>query len=95
MLEEEIAKMAAERITLRQAAERMGLTYDQFRDVRSQYPHIRWVRKLSAEQVRSIYQDKRSNRALADVHNVHHSIISKIKSGAAYGAITGAAQGRR
>lgn len=95
MLEAEIAKMAAERLTLRQAAERMGLTYDQFRDVRSQYPHIRWVRKLSVEQVRSIYQDKRSNRVLADVHNVHHSIISKIKSGASYGAITGAAQGRR
>lgn len=87
--------MAAERITLRQAAERMGLTYDQFRDVRSQYPHIRWVRKLSTEQVRSIYKDKRSNRVLADVHDVHHSIVSKIKSGAAYGAITGAAQGRK
>lgn len=94
MLEEEIAKMAAGRITLRQAAEQIGLTYDQFRDVRSQYPHIRWVRKLSAEQVRSIYQDKRSNRVLADINGVHHSIISKIKSGAAYGAITGAAQGR-
>lgn len=94
MLEAEIAKMAAERITLRQAAERMGLTYDQFRDVRSQYPHIRWVRKLSAEQVRSIYRDTRGNKVLADVHDVHRSIISKIKSGAAYGAITGAAQGR-
>lgn len=94
MLEAEIAKMAAERITLRQAAERLGLTYHQFRDVRRDFPHIKWVRKLSAEQVRSIYRDNRGNQVLADVHDVHHSIISKIKSGAAYGAITGAAQGR-
>ncbi len=92
MTEQEFAALAASSLTQVQAAKQLGLSFEQFRALREQFPHIRWDRKLSADQIKAIYADKRSNRVLAEVYGVDQSIISKIRSGRCYNAITGAAQ---
>lgn len=90
MTEQEFAALAASSLTQVQAAKQLGLSFEQFRALREQFPHIRWDRKLSAEKIIAIYNDKRSSRLLADIHDVHYSIISKIRSGRCYNRITGA-----
>jgi hypothetical protein len=90
MTEQEFAELAASKLTQVQAAKQLGMSFEQFRALREQFPHIRWDRKLSAEQIKAIYVDKRSNRSLAEVYGVDQSIISKIRSGRCYNRITGA-----